>query len=657
MKNIGVGMSTTSIILFLSILFFVSVSASNNPSLSDSLQVPNMLDAASSEDDLSYSVYQNTCQDVEGIIYNKVKEWVKKDPTLAPSLIRLHFHDCAVRGCDASILLDHSGSERSANVSKSLRGFEVINDIKAELEKKCPKTVSCADILTTAARDATVLAGGPFWTIPFGRKDGRVSLAKETATVPVGRESITTLIEFFQSKGKYKVWHQKSVTPRRFGDELIGSAMKWPNRVFFGTGTGSGQQSQEPVPGFDRFPPVFCRFRFRFGRFEGGTGSGFSENHEPPVSTGSGMTGSDSWSGLYILFSIFFTSYYSLSSPLCVLPDATPTSPTLHPPSPSRTALPPSVRFLDVAPQTFTVLRQPQPMVCVLQKLINGEAGDARWRQRHKSEGVGGLLVDGEAFYLGEGCSRKVKVGGGFPLRYFVAFGCLTVSDQMDYALNDDFMPALRRLKRIYVLKDFSRMLDNLYYSPDFAMVLLGDVVRYHNIANDLKHTEFIMYKPQSGGNAEGTVVTTIGFNKEAPNVSMHGFNIYNKNRFILQFQPVVLFADSRSRGVIDSPGSSNFINQHVEDFPIRRRGSYDVGPTKRAPFIATVNSNAALYSSSPFVKPVELKQSFPPGFKQGSNLKRKLTEESQSLKSELANVGSNMIDMGNNGYYGIFSF
>ncbi|KAL8229371.1 hypothetical protein R6Q57_014271 [Mikania cordata] len=201
MKNIGVQMSTTSIILLLSIKFLMSVSASNNPSLLDSLQVPNMLDAASSEDDLSYSVYQETCQDVEGIIYNKVKEWVKKDPTLAPSLIRLHFHDCAVRGCDASILLDHSGSERSANVSKSLRGFEVINDIKAELEKKCPKTVSCADILTTAARDATVLAGGPFWTIPFGRKDSRVSLAKETATVPVGRESITTLIEFFQSKG------------------------------------------------------------------------------------------------------------------------------------------------------------------------------------------------------------------------------------------------------------------------------------------------------------------------------------------------------------------------------------------------------------------------------------------------------------------------
>lgn len=86
-------------------------------------------------------------------------------------------------------------------MSKSLRGFEVIDDIKAEIEKKCPKTVSCADILTTVARDATVLASGPYWTIPYGRKDGRVSLAKEAMIVPKGSESVTSLIEFFQSKG------------------------------------------------------------------------------------------------------------------------------------------------------------------------------------------------------------------------------------------------------------------------------------------------------------------------------------------------------------------------------------------------------------------------------------------------------------------------
>ena len=78
----------------------------------------------------------------------------------------------------------------------------MIDDIKAELEKQCPKTVSCADILTAAARDATLELGGPYWEVPYGRKDGKVSIAKEAdEMVPMGHENITSLIEFFQSKG------------------------------------------------------------------------------------------------------------------------------------------------------------------------------------------------------------------------------------------------------------------------------------------------------------------------------------------------------------------------------------------------------------------------------------------------------------------------
>lgn len=86
-------------------------------------------------------------------------------------------------------------------MSRTLRGFQLIDEIKAEVEKKCPKTVSCADILTAAARDATVLAGGPFWEVPFGRKDGRISLAKEANSVPQGYENVTSLINFFDKLG------------------------------------------------------------------------------------------------------------------------------------------------------------------------------------------------------------------------------------------------------------------------------------------------------------------------------------------------------------------------------------------------------------------------------------------------------------------------
>ncbi|XP_073279284.1 peroxidase 7-like [Primulina huaijiensis] len=150
---------------------------------------------------LSPTYYLKSCPNLERIIQQKVSAWVKKDYTMAPSIIRLHFHDCAVRGCDASILLNHPGSERAAEASKSLRGFALIDEIKAEVERQCPKTVSCADILTAAARDTTVLAGGPFWEVPFGRKDGLVSLAKEANAVPHGHENITSLLSFFDKLG------------------------------------------------------------------------------------------------------------------------------------------------------------------------------------------------------------------------------------------------------------------------------------------------------------------------------------------------------------------------------------------------------------------------------------------------------------------------
>ncbi|KAD2806045.1 hypothetical protein R6Q59_028972 [Mikania micrantha] len=231
-----------------------------------------------------------------------------------------------------------------------------------------------------------------------------------------------------------------------------------------------------------------------------------------------------------------------------------------------------------------------------------------------------------------------------------------------------------------------------------FVMALRGEAVLYHNIAIDLKHTEFIMYKPHTDGRVEGTVITTIGFDKEAPNVSVSGFNIYHKNRLILPFQQVAPSAGSRGRGVIGvleanfiepthnkqdfektslfqklmarlkdmtweywdyhcmligyqtqkkarptshSQGSSNFIHQRaVEGQSILGKGSSD----GTAPSIATANSKSALYSSSSFFKPVELKQSFPPGFKEGSNLKRKSRDESE------AQMGTRVTDFGNNG-------
>uniref|UniRef100_A0A803L8J9 Morc S5 domain-containing protein n=1 Tax=Chenopodium quinoa TaxID=63459 RepID=A0A803L8J9_CHEQI len=84
----------------------------------------------------------------------------------------------------------------------------------------------------------------------------------------------------------------------------------------------------------------------------------------------------------------------------------------------------------------------------------------------------------------------------------------------------------------------------------NFCIILRGKVVEHHSIAHGLKYPEFIMYRPSTGGTKE-EVLTTIGFLKEAPDVNIHGFNVYHKNRLILPFWHVVSYLDSRGRGVV----------------------------------------------------------------------------------------------------------
>ena len=67
------------------------------------------------------------------------------------------------QGCDASIILDDSKgdqsnfTERQAVPNRTLKGFDVIDLIKEEVEKACPGVVSCADILALATRDGFLL--------------------------------------------------------------------------------------------------------------------------------------------------------------------------------------------------------------------------------------------------------------------------------------------------------------------------------------------------------------------------------------------------------------------------------------------------------------------------------------------------------------------
>lgn len=102
----GMNMKMKTCISFFLILFFAVVSAKEYDEVDDGEQgfpgnsiatfkdMPNYSDF---EDDLTFSYYHRSCPDAEAIIQRKVDEWVKKDDTLAPSLIRLQYHDCVVR--------------------------------------------------------------------------------------------------------------------------------------------------------------------------------------------------------------------------------------------------------------------------------------------------------------------------------------------------------------------------------------------------------------------------------------------------------------------------------------------------------------------------------------------------------------------------------
>lgn len=141
--------------------------------------------------------YRHTCPKAEEIVSSVVKAEVRRDPRNAPILLRLQFHDCFVdvsktnsytvylnsgsvslvlpvlinhvliikfQGCDGSILVDNGEkSESGAAGHFGVQGFEVIDLAKFKVEAACRGVVSCADIISLAARDAVYLVISPFF--------------------------------------------------------------------------------------------------------------------------------------------------------------------------------------------------------------------------------------------------------------------------------------------------------------------------------------------------------------------------------------------------------------------------------------------------------------------------------------------------------------
>ncbi|KAL7157219.1 hypothetical protein ABFS83_02G062900 [Erythranthe nasuta] len=156
-----------------------------------------------SSNQLRVGFYGGSCPNAEAIIRGVVSEAAASDPNNAPILLRLHFHDCFVEGCDGSILIDNRSEtdERRAFGHQGVRGFDIIDKAKAQLEGVCPGVVSCADIVAMAARDAVFLAKGPWYEVETGRRDGMVSNIRLADNMPDVGDSIHKLKAKFFEKG------------------------------------------------------------------------------------------------------------------------------------------------------------------------------------------------------------------------------------------------------------------------------------------------------------------------------------------------------------------------------------------------------------------------------------------------------------------------
>ncbi|MED6108388.1 hypothetical protein PIB30_023449 [Stylosanthes scabra] len=122
------------------------------------MMIPTTTNAAA----LNPYFYNRVCPQALPVIRRVVQKAIIRERRMGASLLRLHFHDCFVNGCDGSVLLDDMANFTGEKTAKpnlnSIRGFQVVDQIKAAVDKACKRPiVSCADILALAARDSVAI--------------------------------------------------------------------------------------------------------------------------------------------------------------------------------------------------------------------------------------------------------------------------------------------------------------------------------------------------------------------------------------------------------------------------------------------------------------------------------------------------------------------
>lgn len=174
--------------------------------LSNFLLLSLLLPTSSAQ--LSKNFYSGTCPNVESIVRSEVQKKFQQTFVTVPATLRLFAHDCFVRGCDASLLLsspsNNAEKDHPDNLSLAGDGFDTVIKAKAAVDSvsQCRNKVSCADILALATRDVVSLAGGPFYEVELGRRDGRISTkASVQHKLPSADFNLDQLNSMFASLG------------------------------------------------------------------------------------------------------------------------------------------------------------------------------------------------------------------------------------------------------------------------------------------------------------------------------------------------------------------------------------------------------------------------------------------------------------------------
>ncbi|KAL3535391.1 hypothetical protein ACH5RR_003852 [Cinchona calisaya] len=157
---------------------------------------------------LTTNFYSNTCPNVETLVRNAVRAKFNQTFVTAPATLRLFFHDCFVRGCDASIMISSANhnaeKDHPDNLSLAGDGFDTVIKAKAAVDNdpRCKNKVSCADILALATREVVSLTGGPFYPVDLGRRDGRIStIASVQHRLPSPDNNLDQLNALFSTHG------------------------------------------------------------------------------------------------------------------------------------------------------------------------------------------------------------------------------------------------------------------------------------------------------------------------------------------------------------------------------------------------------------------------------------------------------------------------